>query len=79
MIDRPTLLTSSTSREVLLFAQKLNRRSVGFGFGVAVVLSICVGIVVGLVWNSGELGFQTTTGLFTGITVFGGLLLWISK
>ncbi|EPE25323.1 hypothetical protein GLAREA_01235 [Glarea lozoyensis ATCC 20868] len=79
VLDRPTLITSSPSREVLLLATKLNKRSVAFGIGAAAGMSVCVGIVAGLVWNSGELGVQTATGLLTGISVFGGLLLWISK
>jgi hypothetical protein len=79
VVDRPTLITSSPSREVLLLSQTLNKRSVGFGVGGAAGVSVCVGIVVGFVWNSGELGVQTASGLLTGISVFGGLLLWISK
>jgi len=76
---RPSLIASLTSREALLLTPKLKKQLVLWGFFAAMIVSVCIGIAVGVVWKEAALGVETTTGLLTGISIFGGLLLWISK
>lgn len=75
----PNLLSNSPSRTALLIGQELNKLAVFWILAAALVISLGIGLAVGLVCSRADLAIAITGGLTGIISVLAALLVWLLK